>query len=320
VVKYRTTNYKLLNNITYRLKSSTQKDWRLTTSTQLELVGLPPGKYQYEIQSANEDGLWSKSAFVTFVINPPWWRTHTFYLVLAMTISTILYLLYNNRTNQIKQKSELNAKINKLEKMALQSQMNPHFISNAFASLQYLINVKKLDLAEDYLSDLSSLIRRILDNSRKAEVTLKEELDLLQNYISLEQLRFEKRFEFDTKLDTGIDLLQIYIPPMILQPLIENAITHGIYHLKDRQGKLTLSVLKENGFINISIDDNGIGRLKASTIPTSKPHKSFALDILRERIENYNQSNKGKISLNIVDRDQVTEFGTMVTLSLSKNY
>lgn len=317
IVIYKTTNFRLQKDITYRIKSTLDTNWRYTKSTQMELIGLYSGVYQYEIQSANEDFVWSNSTFLNFKILSPWWKTKTSVFLFALLLISLLLIAHKVRTRRIRQESKLISKVNKLEKMALQSQMNPHFISNAFSSLQYMINTNKLILAEEYLTDLSALIRRILENSRKTEVNLKQELDLLKLYINLEQVRFENKFDVIFNIAEDLNVEAITIPPMMLQPIVENAITHGLHHLEDRRGKLLLTGEQLHNKFRFIIDDNGIGRKRSLELFSSKPHKSFALDILKERIININNLEGGKITFEIIDKNQIDEFGTTIIFEFS---
>lgn len=317
IVTYKTTNYRLQKDILYRIKSNIDTLWRYTKSTQMELIGLHPGLYHYEIQSANEDFVWSDSTYLNFKISTPWWKTYTFIIFLSLAFVSLLLVAHKSRTRRIRQESKLIAKVNKLEKMALQSQMNPHFISNVFSSLQYMINTNKLILAEEYLTDLSALIRRILENSRKTEVNLKQELDLLKLYINLELVRYENKFDVIFNIDNDLNIESISIPPMMLQPIVENAITHGLHHLENRKGKLILTGEQFGNKFKFTIEDNGIGRKKSIESFSSKPHKSFALEILKERIININNIESGKISFEIIDKNQIDEFGTTIIFEFS---
>ena len=168
---------------------------------------------------------------------------------------------------------------------ALRGQMNPHFIFNSLNSIQHFITNRDKTEAINYLSKFSKLIRKILENSRENTVSLSNELQLLELYIQLEQLRFSNKFEYQIVVDEKIDIENTEIPPLLIQPYIENAILHGLIN-KNGEGDLYLSLEKNNGLIICKIEDNGIGRAKAQEIEQGKVsrHKSLGITVTEERI------------------------------------
>jgi LytS/YehU family sensor histidine kinase len=165
----------------------------------------------------------------------------------------------------------------------LQSQMNPHFIFNSLNSIQYFIATNDKQAAMSYLAKFARLVRQILDSSVSGRVKLADELEILTNYISLEQLRLENSFDFTVRVDEKILAENLEIPSLLLQPYVENAILHGLRHLTGRRGKLTVEICKLEAGITCIIEDNGIGRQKAGTLK-SPTHQSKATELSQRRL------------------------------------
>lgn len=199
---------------------------------------------------------------------------------------------------------------------ALRSQMNPHFIFNAITAIQhFIINNEKL-AALEYLEEFSTLIRKFLDHSRADLITLSEEMSLLISYINLEAARFGNKFGFVLNVTEKIDPDIARIPPMLIQPFVENAIRHGLMH-KTEYGLLRIDILleKEN-LLKVIVSDDGIGRVKSAEINQWRPkvHKSCAIEVTKERLEIWNKKHGYKESLEIVDlyNEQNIAIGTKV--------
>jgi LytS/YehU family sensor histidine kinase len=204
------------------------------------------------------------------------------------------------------------------EKRSLLSQMNPHFIFNSLNSIQHFIIQNDQFQANNYLTNFSGLIRKILDNSKKNLIPLNEEIASLSLYLSMEQLRFENGFEYQLIKDNQIDYFETMIPPMLIQPLVENAIWHGLMPLKT-MGSLTISFTSTGDYFTCLIEDNGIGREKSALVKNKKePHASLGILNIQERIELINKMIKKKIYMVITDLRQAdgTAAGTAVKIVL----
>lgn len=187
--------------------------------------------------------------------------------------------------------AEANKKIGELRLMALRSVMNPHFIFNALNSIQYFIAKNDRQNAISYLSTFSKLIRGVLTNSVNDKILLADELDLLQHYINLEMVRFENKFDFKLHIDPEIDMDQIEIPSLLIQPYVENAILHGLYNKEDK-GLLVLSVqYDEDDRILFVVEDDGVGRIAARQLRQQHfpKHKSMGTELTEERLQLINQ-------------------------------
>ncbi len=177
------------------------------------------------------------------------------------------------------------AELNKsLQSQALRAQMDPHFIFNALNSIQNFIISKDTKAAMGYVSKFSKLMRQTLESSMKETVTVEEEIDMLKNYLDLEQLRFDKLFEYRFETDESIDIVNTEIPSMLLQPYIENAILHGLRHKKSG-GLLKITLLNQFEYLLCVIEDNGIGRESSAVINAERhKHRSSGTHVTNTRL------------------------------------
>ena len=173
-----------------------------------------------------------------------------------------------------------------LEMVALRSQMNPHFLFNSLNSIKHYIIKNETELAAKYLTKFSRLVRLILENSNKDLISLTEELEALSIYLELEQLRFKDKFEFEINMDVNADFIQV--PPLVIQPFVENAIWHGIMHL-DGIGKVKIDLSEDDQAVKIKIWDNGVGRKRSGELKKDATHKkSMGMDITHKRLSALN--------------------------------
>jgi tetratricopeptide (TPR) repeat protein len=189
-----------------------------------------------------------------------------------------------------------------LEQRLLRAQMNPHFIFNALSSIQGFIVEKDHINASIYLSRFSKLIKNILDNSAQEYVPLAKEINTIENYLALQKIRYEDKFDFNIEIDEKIDPETIFIPPMLAQPFIENSIEHGIKH-KKTNGHIDIRFTLKDQVIVFEVEDDGVGRAAAREIEIyqQKDHRSMATAITHERLSILNKKNRGKIHLQIID-------------------
>lgn len=239
--------------------------------------------------------------------------------ILFGTIALLILILFTGLL-LIRQKTLKNQqKTQNLEQRLLRAQMNPHFIFNSLASIQNFIVKQDDTRASIYLSRFSELVRSILDNSLRDQITLEEELSTIENYLELQKIRFPEKFDYRIEVDERLDPEGIFIPPMLSQPFIENAIEHGIKQ-KGSKGNILVSFKKQNGSLIFEVEDDGIGRQMAREIllKRDKEHKSLATLITRERIRVMNKKLKQKISLKIIDlKNELSEAtGTRVVFEI----
>jgi sensor histidine kinase YesM len=205
----------------------------------------------------------------------------------------ILYLVISRRIKRIRDRHAVEKKMLEIERQrfdleqkALRLQMNPHFIFNSLNSIQSYILTHNTEMAVTYLGKFSQLMRLILNNSGNNYVPFKEELKAIKHYLDLEKLRFDNKFDYKIKVDKNIDKAFVEIPPMTIQPYIENAIIHGILH-KPTKGKVNIDFELRNDYIYCSVTDNGIGREKAAKIreSTGIKRRSTGMYVTKARLE-----------------------------------
>ena len=218
----------------------------------------------------------------------------------------------------VSQSVHLEKQLAEMELWALRSQMNPHFIFNSLNSIKsYILRSGPLE-ASEYLTNFSNLIRSILQNSKNAEISLKEEIDTLLLYVKLEQMRFPEKFQFAFFQKSTVSLESVMVPPLILQPYVENAIWHGLLHLEN-QGILKIEVRESTrGCLKIIIEDNGIGRKRAEELKAHSPkkYKSMGMGITKSRIELHNKINAKGIRVKVFDINAGKDTGTRVEITV----
>jgi hypothetical protein len=218
--------------------------------------------------------------------------------VSILAIIVILMVLLYLRQNRLRAAQD---KIT-LQQRLFRSQMNPHFLYNSLASIQHFIVTEDADNASIYLSKFSSLVRTILEGSEEEYVTLEKELNLIENYLALQQIRFIEKLDYKLEIDDRLDVENIEIPPMLAQPFIENAIEHGIKHKKEK-GNIWVRFMQNGNSVVFEVEDDGVGRDKSRELRLlQKPgHKSFATRLTQERIANLNRKKRDKITMEIED-------------------
>lgn len=232
--------------------------------------------------------------------------------VLLLGGAFVILFIRQNKLKQIQEKT-------RLQQQLFRSQMNPHFIFNSLGSIQSSIINEEPDKAVKYLAGFSKLMRNILDSSQQETVSLKEEFETIQNYLDLQKLRFPRKFDFFIDVNSTLDPDDIYIPPMLAQPFIENCIEHG-FRQQNTKGHIRISFNREPNKLVLTIEDDGIGRAKAmeNLQKQDKDHKSMATEITRQRISAINKKQKRKITLKISDlKDETGQArGTLVRFCL----
>ena len=222
------------------------------------------------------------------------------FIIIITATGFILILLYTK--NKQKQKIDvLKNDLHKYMQQALSQQMNPHFIFNCLSSIHSLTQQDKHSEADKYFNDFAKLMRNNLEYTQKLAIPIEYEIETLNLYVKLEQLRFKNRFTFFLKIDNEIDTYNLKIPALLLQPFIENAIIHGIKH-KDGIGSIVLTMLMQENQILCTIEDDGVGRTKAGEYRRNLSHKSMASSITTERLQLLSVLFGKASSLQIIDK------------------
>jgi len=303
-------NMKIPEKIKYQWKlEGFDKDWSpVTTKRDANYTNLPPGDYNFVVRATNEAGIWSPlPANLSFKIASPFWQRWWFIafvtiLFVLMIWGFITYRLSNMRRVAVAQSEMVNIERRMIEseRKALRAQINPHFIFNVLNSIQFYIQDNEPLVASRHLSKFAKLMRMILENSKSSAVPISDELESLELYMDLEILRTEYKFDYKINIDEAIDVSDCMIPPMLIQPFIENAIRHGIIP-SPHSGRITLDLKLENDVITCSIEDNGVGINTAKKNKAASDHISSGMEITGDRLEILNMQRSHKMNINIVD-------------------
>ncbi|WP_203294988.1 sensor histidine kinase [Luteirhabdus pelagi] len=321
-VSFGAINFSNQQNIhySYRLLPS-QNEFEKTHSKTITFPSLAPGQYALEVKAIDQHENWnSKSIYLTII--PQWWQTDlakTIGICIALLLlGTTGFYLYNIAKSREQRKSERAKRLVTLELQALRSQMNPHFVHNSLNAIQYFVQRNEVALSEKYLSRFSKLIRQFFEFSRKQTLLLSEEVALITNYLEIEKLRFEEKLNYSIYIDDTIDLQTITIPSMLLQPIIENAINHGIFH-KSGPGKVEIRFVQpDKDVLKVTIQDNGIGLEKAKEMQQygTRKNRSNSTEVLQERLTLLQQNNDWNITYSIEDLKTYGKSGTRVIVTL----
>jgi LytS/YehU family sensor histidine kinase len=227
------------------------------------------------------------------------------------------------RSEKERQMAELKQKATELEMQALRAQMNPHFIFNSLNSINRFILQNERAQASEYLTKFSKLVRMILQNSAASLITLDSELESLGLYLNLEALRFNYHFDYKISVPKDLDISALQVPPLILQPYVENAIWHGLMH-KEEKGQLDIEVSEEDDHLYFKITDNGIGREKARALASKSAtkHKSMGLRITAHRIAmlQNSESLESPVTINDLVNADGSAAGTEVVIKMPVIY
>ena len=187
--------------------------------------------------------------------------------------------------------------------------MNPHFLFNALSAIQsFLFDKADAQIAIQYLSKFAGLMRQVLEHSREPFITLEEEIQTLDNYLALQQLRHNHAFDYEISVSPDIQKWETLIPPIMAQPFVENAIEHGQIHLME-DGKIKVHFEKTDNQLTVTVEDNGVGRTKSKIQSKTKKHRSLATTITQERIQLLKKLKKQPFAFSIKD---LPERGTQV--------
>jgi LytS/YehU family sensor histidine kinase len=248
-----------------------------------------------------------------------------FTLVFIFVISSILIINVSLRRNNEKLKSEkiqnkLQQQTVMLEMHILRAQMNPHFIFNCLNAINHFILKNEMETASNYLISFSRLVRLVLNNSRQSLITIEEELSMMRLYLDLEKVRFNNAFDYNIHIEKDLDITSLNMPPLIIQPFVENAVWHGLMH-KDDPGFLSISIRTNNNILICEITDNGIGRKRAYEFKSKSVEikKSMGIEITKKRLELLNGSFEPSSFIEIHDLQDKSGIasGTKVVLTFN---
>jgi hypothetical protein len=304
------------NGYTFSYQLNPNNGWiELGKDRKLTLSDLAPGKYSIQLRAISRSGT-RKFRTLNFVIRPHFWQTSWFILLVVVAAALALLFLYYGRIRQIRQKADIDKRLAQMEMKALHAQMNPHFIFNSLNSIKEMVLHDENDEASRYLTKFAQLIRITLDQSVHTFVTLRSTVDYLERYIEMETIR-NAWFSCTITVDSSLDENDTILPPMLIQPFIENAIWHGVLPI---QKAIEVRVLfkRAEGMLICVVDDNGIGIDRSATEKKAKgvQNLSYGIENVRERIRLLNEKYNLQSQLYIVDKHSAGEQGTGTTVVL----
>ena len=311
------------NKYRYKLESA-DKDWiESGTRRTATYLHLPPGNYTFKVQGSNSQGVWSnKIAELSIEVLPPWWETWWAYTIYAIVFAAVISVVIRVQRKRLINKERARSKLQELEMQALRAQMNPHFIFNCLSSINRFVLMNETEAASDYLTKFSRLIRTVLNNSKRALISLDDELEMLKLYLDMEKLRFQDGFEYSISIADNVEPENVFIPPLLFQPFAENAVWHGLMHKKGK-GQLMIRLSVHDELLKFEIEDDGVGRATAGSVKSksAEKNKSLGLEITKNRLSLINgyltEENFFKVE-DLHDEDG-SAAGTRVTLKIKLN-
>ncbi|HMH23599.1 MAG TPA: two-component regulator propeller domain-containing protein [Puia sp.] len=274
------------NQYAYKLEG-VDKDWVYSrTRRSADYTDVAPGAYIFRVKGSNNEGLWNnEGTAIKVMIYPPWWLTWEAWSLYILFSIVLLWMIDRRRRARLIEKERQRNLARELEMQALRAQMNPHFIFNCLTSINKFVLKNETDAASDYLTKFSRLIRMVLNHSKMPLISLEDELEMLRLYLEMEKLRFKESFVYGFDIDPKVDTACIFIPPLIFQPFVENAIWHGLMH-KQSEGRLNIRLRVEKNILICTISDDGVGRsfAEGSTSKSAQKQKSMGIGITRQRL------------------------------------
>ncbi|MEO6131651.1 MAG: histidine kinase, partial [Saprospiraceae bacterium] len=307
------------NNYQFAYKINNSDNWTsLGDERSINLSGLSTGFYALQLKATGKSGEEKIKSF-SFSIAPPFWKTDWFFSICILLVAALAFFIYRLRIRKISQKANIDKLLSQTEMKALHAQMNPHFIFNSLNSIREMILNNENTEASRFLSKFAHLIRITLDQSGQSFISLRNTIDYLQRYIEMEKIR-NVNFKCDIIVDPALELDETILPPMLIQPFIENAIWHGTTSAR-MQIYIHVEFKKQNDQLICIVDDNGIG------IETSLSNKneadrtrhSVGITNIKSRIQLLNKKHNLQSSVSVEDKSRVNgkqEKGTRVTLRL----
>lgn len=304
----------------YSISRDSFDNWRDLTG-ELNLADPGAGTYIVKIRACTASSEYSEPMTFTLVIRKPWWATWWALTLLIVACTCTIYIFMRIRvTNALLKKEQQHhseMRFLRSEYKALNALMNPHFIFNTLNNVQALVNRNDKLAANEYLRVFADLVRQNMQNVAQEMIPLEKEMDLVSNYLRLEKLRFEDDLTYSIYIEDDIDLSDIMIPPLLIQPLVENSIKHGIYPMRSHNGIILISLFERNEILTIEVKDNGVG-MNNIQHKNRSGHASSALENIRKRIADLALIQNRRIELTISDErdDNGRSLWTIVTVTM----
>jgi Histidine kinase/Two component regulator propeller len=319
-------SYRSAGEITYRYRmKGLDSTWRETKEAFLEYPALPSGDFEWQLIAVNKFGVRSRMLSLPVTVAIQFWKTAWFTSLVWLLSLLLLWSFVSLRLRRLRrrqmEKERLTKKMSELENTALKAQMNPHFIFNCLNSIQQFIFVQNMTAANKYISGLARLIRITLHNSSRAFIYIEDEVDYLSSFLALEKMRFKDKIDYAIEVDSSIDQTTVQIPPMLIQPYVENAIQHGLRYDTGRKGMIGVRIHKDKDHLIVTVEDNGIGRQRATAEKTheEKGHASKGMSLIQDRIGVINTLYGGDTRVEIIDLqdEDGTPSGTRIIIRVS---
>ncbi len=303
------------NKLYYRVISGKNEAWIETDNGDIILLNLNPGSYVLQVKGECNSNISNiSSAEIIIEMQPFWYQSLLFKIIFLAILVVLIYFFITWRIRLVKTAAALKQQITETEMAALKAQMNPHFIFNCISSIDGLIQGNDKYNATVYLNKFAKLIRNILDSSKEKTVEFAKDIETLQLYIDLEKLRDESKYI--TELNVSAELLEsdYQVPPLVIQPFVENAIHHGLRNRRDDNGILTIRVVRMEDDICYNIIDNGVGRSATAGLNRHN-HQSYGVEMSTERIRLFNDETVSSVKIeDLYENGQPA--GTCVTVKL----
>lgn len=321
-------DFKSMGHILFKYRlAPLQKTWQFSFDNVARFEALPHGTYKLEVMAMNAENNWTDMPLgLNIVIDPAWWQSIWFYIGLIIAGASVIYLIV--RRNFIKKhkthmrENSLKRHMAELELRALKAQINPHFIFNTLNAIQYFIGNNENEKAENYLNSLADLLRKTLDFSDKSTVPVHAEIDYLENYLELEKLRFDEKFVYTITNHLPAGDHKTEIPPMVLQPHIENALRHGFKNRQNTLKKIDIRFSMQNTQLVCEVVDNGIGRAASAQQEKNKIHyRSRGMELSHSKLLVYESITGKTIKTEIQDNyseDKKTATGTLIRIIITQ--
>lgn len=295
--------------------------WRAPeTSPTVRYTKLAPGNYTLNVRATDGSGRSTGTPTqLKILVHKPWYKTNLFYGVICLFLIGAVIIYIELRERRLLKEQRVKRRVQELELKTLRQQLNPHFISNAMNAIRDFIYAEKPDQAASYLHDFTRLMRLFLEVSRSRFTSIKDEVELLERYVRLEQLRFRGKFDYVIKVDPAFAQGMDEVPSLLLQPLVENAINHGLVPLESG-GQLSVAIMldpHDDEVIICRVTDNGVGRKIAAQQQPSRDHTSRATQILDERRVLLREEGNTKLLISTEDlHPEKIHTGTVVTIRI----
>ncbi len=272
----------------YAIARNGSESWTDVVGESINFTNPGYGDFVIKIRARTLSSAYCVPVVLTIHIGRPFWATWWFLLIVAGCLIAFMVAAVRYRTRQLVRKNEQEhqneMKFVKSEYKALNALMNPHFIFNTLNNVQGLVNRDDKLAANEYIRVFADLIRQNMHNLSKEMITLQKEMELVVNYLLLEKLRFKELLNYAIEVDDKLDLSEIFVPPLLIQPLVENSIKHGILPLESVEGAVVIRIYEQGTSIFIEVRDNGVGLSKSLQTKGDDAHESFAMENIKKRI------------------------------------